>query len=70
MTENQVFAYRMTSGGFFESYDERWEIEETPSSCRFSFDDHIEFPYGSHWEGSGGLPRGTQGRQVVTHWRI
>ena len=30
----------------FESYNERWEIEKTPSGSRFSFNDHIEFPYG------------------------
>ena len=44
--ENEVFGYRMTSGDFFKSYDERWEIETTPDGCRFSFNDHIEFPYG------------------------
>jgi uncharacterized protein YndB with AHSA1/START domain len=26
--ENEVFGYRMTSGDFFKSYDERWEIEK------------------------------------------
>ena len=44
--ENEVFAYRMTEGDFFKSYDERWEIESTPDGCRFTFNDHIEFPYG------------------------
>lgn len=44
--ENEVFAYRMTEGDFFKSYDERWEIEPTPEGCRFTFNDHIEFPYG------------------------
>lgn len=44
--ENKVFAYRMTSGDFFRSYDERWEIDATPNGCRFTFNDHIEFPYG------------------------
>lgn len=45
-TENEVFAYRMTEGDFFKSYDERWEIEKTPTGSRFTFNDHIEFPYG------------------------
>jgi hypothetical protein len=36
----------MTSGDFFKSYDERWEIEKTSDGCRFTFNDHIEFPYG------------------------
>ena len=44
--ENEVFGYRMTSGDFFKSYDERWEIEKTSDGCRFTFNDHIEFPYG------------------------
>lgn len=45
-TKNEVFAYRMTEGDFFKSYDERWEIESTQDGCRFTFNDHIEFPYG------------------------
>jgi uncharacterized protein YndB with AHSA1/START domain len=45
-SENTVFAYRMTSGDFFKSYDERWEVEKTPDGSRFTFNDHIEFPYG------------------------
>ena len=44
--ENKVFAYEMTSGNYFKSYSERWEIEETPTGSRFSFNDHMEFPYG------------------------
>lgn len=41
-----VFGYRMTKGDFFKSYDERWVVEETPTGSRFTFNDHIEFPYG------------------------
>lgn len=44
--ENRVFAYRMTSGDFFKSYNERWEIEATSMGSRFTFNDYIEFPYG------------------------
>ena len=44
--ENRVFGYRMVEGDFFKSYDERWVIEETPQGCTFTFNDHIEFPYG------------------------
>ena len=44
--ENRVFAYEMTSGNYFKSYSERWQIEETPTGSRFSFNDRIEFPYG------------------------
>ena len=44
--ENRIFGYRMTSGDFFKSYDERWEIDPTETGSRFTFNDHIEFPYG------------------------
>ena len=44
--ENEVFGYRMTKGDFFKSYDERWQIDATADGCRFTFNDHIEFPYG------------------------
>lgn len=44
--ENEVFGYRMVRGDFSKSCDERLEIEKTPSGCRFTFNDHIEFPYG------------------------
>ncbi len=43
---NAVFGYRMTKGDFFKSYDERWEIDKTDIGCKFTFNDHIEFPYG------------------------
>ena len=41
-----VFGFRMTGGDLYESYDERWVIEETPFGSRFTFNDHVEFPYG------------------------
>lgn len=41
-----VFGFRMTAGEVYRSYDERWVIEETPTGSRFTFNDHIEFPYG------------------------
>jgi len=41
-----VFAFRMTDGDVYKVYDERWEIEETPTGSRFTFTDHLEFPYG------------------------
>ena len=40
--ENEVFGYKQTSGSF-KSYEERWEIEATPTGCRFTFNDRIEF---------------------------
>lgn len=43
---NRLFAYEMTESSFFKSYTERWEIEPTPTGCRFSFNDELVFPYG------------------------
>ena len=43
---NRVFGYEMTEGDFFKSYDERWVIDDTATGSRFTFNDHIEFPYG------------------------
>ncbi|MGY5858583.1 MAG: SRPBCC family protein [Candidatus Thorarchaeota archaeon] len=43
--ENKNFSFEMTKG-WFKSYKETWALERTPTGCRFSFDDRIEFPYG------------------------
>ena len=44
--ENEVFGYEMTEGDFFKSYEERWVVESVPTGSRFTFNDHIEFPWG------------------------
>jgi len=41
-----VFGFRMIAGDVYRSYDERWVIEEIPTGSRFTFNDHLEFPYG------------------------
>jgi uncharacterized protein YndB with AHSA1/START domain len=41
-----VFGFRMTAGDVYKSYEERWVIEETPTGCRFTFNDYVEFPHG------------------------
>jgi uncharacterized protein YndB with AHSA1/START domain len=41
-----VFGFRMTDGDVYKSYEERWVIEEIPTGSRFTFNDHVEFPYG------------------------
>ena len=42
----RVFGYRMTEGDFFKSYEERWVVDPTEGGSRFTFNDHIEFPFG------------------------
>ena len=41
-----VFGFRMTHGDVYKAYHERWEIEETLTGSRFTFNDHVEFAYG------------------------
>ena len=41
-----VFGFRMIAGDVYKSYDEHWVIEETSTGSRFTFNDHVEFPYG------------------------
>lgn len=43
---DRVFAFDMTESSFFKGYSERWSIDPTPTGSRFSFDDHLAFPYG------------------------
>lgn len=43
---NRVFGFRMTSGDFLKSYNERWAIEPRNGGSVFSFSDKIELPWG------------------------
>ena len=44
--ENEVFAFRMTSGNIMKDYAERWTVEATPSGSRFTFTEEGELPFG------------------------
>ena len=45
--ENEVFAFRMTSGKVMKGYAERWTVETTPLGSRFTFREEVELPFGS-----------------------
>ena len=65
-----VFGFRMTGGDVYRSYDERWVIEETATGSRFTFDDHLEFPYGPVGKVIGFFGARTArktGRSVLNH---
>jgi hypothetical protein len=44
--ENQILAFKMTSGEFLKGYTQRWTIEPTPSGSRFTYTEDIKLPYG------------------------
>jgi hypothetical protein len=46
-TENRRLRFHMTSGSGVKRDDQLWSIEPTPTGCRFTFDEHVELPYGS-----------------------
>jgi hypothetical protein len=45
--EPQRIGLHMTSGSMVRAYDQRWSLEPTPAGCRFTFDEHVELPYGA-----------------------
>jgi len=45
--ENEVFAFKMTSGNLIKGYAERWTVEATPSGSRFTFTEEVDLPFGA-----------------------
>ncbi len=44
--ENRALAFHMAAGTGVKAYDQAWSLEPTPSGCTFTFDEHVELPYG------------------------
>jgi len=44
--ENRAIALHMTSGTGVKGYDQRWAVEPLPAGSRFTFEEHVELPYG------------------------
>lgn len=44
--DNRLLALHMTSGSGVKAYDQRWSLEPLASGCRFTFDEHVELPFG------------------------
>jgi len=71
--QNGVFGFKMTSGDFFKSYNERWVIEPTSSGCKFSFNDHIEFPWGPIGKLIGAFAKkrsAADGKEILTNLKV
>lgn len=44
--ENRRLRFHMTSGSGVKADDQVWSIDPTPAGCEFTFDEHVELPYG------------------------
>ncbi len=44
--ENRAVALHMTSGSGVKGYDQRWAVDPLPTGSRFTFDEHVDLPYG------------------------
>ncbi len=44
--ENRALSLHMTSGTGVKGYDQRWAVDRLPAGCRFTFEEHVELPYG------------------------
>jgi hypothetical protein len=45
--ENRALALHMVSGTGVKRYDQRWTVEPLPTGSRFSFEEHVELPFGA-----------------------
>ena len=44
--ENEKLAFKMTSGSFVKSYEQKWRVEAATGGSRFTFMEQVELPYG------------------------
>ncbi len=63
--ENHALTLHMTEGNLVKAYDQRWEIEPTPTGCRFVFDEHVELPFGPLGRLLGAIGKGSSERHVT-----
>lgn len=63
--ENRLLALHMVSGSGVKSYDQRLQLVDTPAGCRFTFDEHVELPYGPIGRLLGVAAKGTSERHVA-----
>ena len=62
--ENEVLAFRMTSGTGVKSYEQRWALQPTPSGSRFSFAEEVGMPFGVVGHVLGAVAKGSSERHV------
>jgi uncharacterized protein YndB with AHSA1/START domain len=44
--ENRMVSLHMVSGTGVKGYDQSWVVEPLPTGSRFTFEEHVELPYG------------------------
>ena len=44
--ENRALSLHMVSGTGVKGYDQSWTVEPVPAGSRFTFEEHVELPYG------------------------
>jgi uncharacterized protein YndB with AHSA1/START domain len=45
--ENRTVSLHMVSGTGVKGYDQSWTVEPLPAGSRFTFEEHVELPYGA-----------------------
>ena len=43
---NRSVALHMTTGSGVKAYEQRWSITPSTAGCTFTFDEHVELPFG------------------------
>ena len=44
--ENRALSLHLASGSGVRAYDQRWTVEPLPAGSRFTFEEHVELPFG------------------------
>ena len=44
--EDRMVSLHMVSGRGVKGYDQSWRVEPVPTGSRFTFEEHVELPYG------------------------
>jgi uncharacterized protein YndB with AHSA1/START domain len=63
--DNRLLAFHMMSGSGVKAYDQRWSLEPLASGCRFTFDEHVELPFGALGKLLGAAARRTSEAHVT-----
>ena len=61
--ENQRLRFHMTSGSGVKADDQLWALDLMADGCRFTFDEHVELPYGPFGKVLGAVGQ----RSLVSH---
>lgn len=62
--DERLIAYHMTTGAGVNAYDQRWSLQPSNGGCRFTFDEHVELPFGPIGRMLGAVGRRTSERHL------